>query len=103
MIIVLQLVCYAGSNSGGGNPRHEGFDQSSTSAKRTVNYCRMINTQSISQSCSINKTNGCGHGNDWNEDDTGFDHNFDVVHGNEEVRPEMMTMLVDVVSFIDAE
>ena len=49
------------------------------------------------------RTNGCGHGNSRNEDDTQINHDFDVVYCNEEVWSEMMTILVDAMSFIDAE
>ena len=103
MIIIIQLICQAGSDSVGGIPKHKDFDQSSTSAERAMNYCRMINTQTISHSFPINKTNGCAHDNNRNEDDSRINHDFDVVKRNEEVWSEMSTILVDVMSFIDTE
>ena len=103
MIIIIQLICQAGSDSVRGIPSDKGFDPSSSSAERAVNYCRMINTQTISHSFPINRTNGCGHGNNRNEDDTRINHDFDVVYCDEEVWSEMTTILVDIMSFVDAE
>ena len=103
MIIIVQLICQAGSDSGRGIPSKKGFDLSSTSAERSMSYCRMINTQTISSSFPINRTKGGGHGNNRNEDNTRMNHDFDVVYYNEEVRSEMTTILVDIMSFVDAE